>query len=91
MHAALLPRGPILRLRRNPGGCFQLADIIERFSVPLVGEPGIDVTTGPAMIVRAYLESYTVGQDTFDAENVYPGSIARHPNEPREGEIPSSN
>ena len=38
------------------------------------------------MVVRAYLEAYTVGQDTFDANNVYPGFNRATPeNLPREG------
>jgi hypothetical protein len=38
------------------------------------------------MVARAYLESYTVGQDTFDVNNVYPGFDRATPeNQPREG------
>jgi hypothetical protein len=49
-------------------------------------ERGIDVTIGPAMVVRAYLESYAVAQATFNADNVYPGFNRATPeNQPREG------
>lgn len=44
------------------------------------------MTTGPAMVVRAYLESYGVAQATFNADNVYPGFNRATPeNQPREG------
>lgn len=49
-------------------------------------EPGIDITTGPAMIVRAYLESYDVAEMTSDPNNVYPGFDRATPeNQPRVG------
>lgn len=42
-------------------------------------EPGIDVTTGPAMVVRAYLESHDVATFTADAGNVFPGFMRATP------------
>lgn len=36
-------------------------------------EPGIDLLLGPAVPLRAYLESHRIGDMTFDADNVYPG------------------
>ncbi|CDO21402.1 hypothetical protein [Mycolicibacterium mageritense] len=36
-------------------------------------EPGIDLLTGPAIPVRAYLESYRVGLMTKSINNTYPG------------------
>jgi hypothetical protein len=60
--------------------------LLNDFRFHWTAEPGIDVTTGPAMVVRAYLESYAVGQNTFDANNVYPGFNRATPeNQPREG------
>jgi len=39
------------------------------------------------MVARAYLESYTVGENTFDANDVYPGFNRATPeNQPREGD-----
>ncbi|WP_285030106.1 hypothetical protein [Mycolicibacterium sp. lyk4-40-TYG-92] len=42
-------------------------------------EPGIDLTTGPAMVVRAYVEAYGVATFTVDASNVYPGFMRATP------------
>lgn len=36
-------------------------------------EPGIDVTSGPAMVVRAYMEAYDTAWFTLDSDNVFPG------------------
>lgn len=36
-------------------------------------DPGIDLLTGPAVPLRAYLESHRVGDMTFDANDAYPG------------------
>lgn len=36
-------------------------------------EPGIDVTTGPAMTVRAYMEAYDTASLTLSPDNVFPG------------------
>ncbi len=48
---------------------------------------GVDLTTGPAVIVRAYSESYSTAQLTFDRANVYPGFLRATPeNQPREGD-----
>jgi hypothetical protein len=50
-------------------------------------EPGIDVTTGPAVAVRAYVESYDVATLTLDPKNVYPGFLRATPeNQEQEGE-----
>jgi hypothetical protein len=80
-------KGPSPETSSQPGRLFpNWPTLLNDFRFHWSAEPGIDVTTGPAMIVRAYLESYTVGQDTFDAENVYPGFHRATPeNEPREG------
>lgn len=37
--------------------------------------PGIDLTTQPAVAIRAYLESYQIASMTFDKNNVYPGFL----------------
>lgn len=46
-------------------------------------EPGIDLLTGPAVPLRAYIESHRTGDFTLDPENVYPGfQQAVHPGPP---------
>ena len=42
-------------------------------------EAGIDVTAGPAMVVRAYIESYNVATFTLDVSNVFPGFMRATP------------
>jgi hypothetical protein len=42
-------------------------------------EPGIDLTTGPSVLIRAYLESYDVAEYTFDLDKVYPGFLRATP------------
>jgi hypothetical protein len=78
---------PTPQTSSQPGQMFpNWPPLLNDFRFHWSAEPGIDVTTGPAMVVRAYLESYTVGQDTFDANNVYPGFNRATPeNLPREG------
>jgi hypothetical protein len=36
-------------------------------------EPGIDTTVGPAMVARAYMESYGVATFTLNTDNLFPG------------------
>ncbi|BBZ73657.1 hypothetical protein MPRS_47500 [Mycobacterium paraseoulense] len=43
------------------------------FSVVWSAEPGIDLTTGPAVVVRAYTESYLLASVTGDEKFLYPG------------------
>lgn len=51
-------------------------------------EPGIDVITGPAMIVRAYMESFDTAWFTLDINNVFPGFTRSTPeNQKRQGEF----
>lgn len=60
--------------------------LLNNFRFNWTAEPGIDVTTGTAMVVRAYLESYGVAQATFNADNVFPGFNRATPeNQPRDG------
>ena len=64
--------------------------LLNDFRFHWTAEPGIDVTTGPAMVVRAYLESYSVAQATFNGDNVYPGFNRATPeNAPMEGNYES--
>lgn len=42
-------------------------------------EPGIDIFTGPAVIIRAYMESYDIATFTADISNVYPGFMRATP------------
>lgn len=54
-------------------------------------EPGIDLLNGPAVVVRAYLESWRVAQATGDPGEVYPGfDQAVPPNVPGGPENPHS-
>lgn len=49
-------------------------------------EPGIDLVSGPAVPLRAYLESHRIGDMTGDPHDAYPG-FARavpHPGKPRD-------
>ena len=43
------------------------------FTVVWSAEPGIDVTTWPAVVVRAYTESYLLASITGDNKYLYPG------------------
>lgn len=43
------------------------------FTVVWTAEPGIDVTTGPVVAVRAYAESYLLASITGDNRYLYPG------------------
>jgi hypothetical protein len=47
--------------------------LLNDFRFRWTAEPGIDVTTGPAMVVRAYLESYGVATYTLNTDNLFPG------------------
>ena len=47
--------------------------LLNDFRFQWTAEPGIDVTTGPAMVVRAYLESYGVANFTLNLDNLFPG------------------
>lgn len=47
--------------------------LLDEFRFHWSSEPGIDVTVGPAMIVRAYMESYGTASYTLNKNNVYPG------------------
>jgi hypothetical protein len=42
-------------------------------------EPGIDLTTGPSVAIRAYLESYDVASYTFDLGETYLGFLRATP------------
>jgi hypothetical protein len=46
---------------------------LRNFSIVWTGEPGIDLVTGPAVPVRAYLESFLLGELTGDEKYLYPG------------------
>jgi hypothetical protein len=54
--------------------------------VQWTGEPGIEITDGVAVPVRAYLESYDLVEFTGSFDNAYPGFLdAVPPNEPTNG------
>ena len=46
---------------------------LRNFSIVWTGEPGIDLVAGPAVPVRAYLESFVLGELTGDEKYLYPG------------------
>ncbi|WP_051289168.1 hypothetical protein [Mycobacterium sp. URHD0025] len=59
---------------------------LEGFRFRWTAEPGIDLVSGPAVPLRAYLESHRIGDMTADARDAYPG-FARavpHPGKPRD-------
>lgn len=41
--------------------------------------PGIDLLRGPAVPIRAYLESYYIASSTLDLDDVYPGFVRATP------------
>lgn len=47
--------------------------LLNNFRFHWSAEPGIDVTTGPAMVVRAYMEAYDTAWFTLNPDNVFPG------------------
>lgn len=53
-------------------------------------EPGIDLLTGAAVVVRAYVESVYLAEDTGDIGNVYPGFARAVPPNAPEGKPDSA-
>lgn len=47
--------------------------LLSDFRFHWTAAPGVNLTTGPAVAVRAYMESYEIANMTFDINNVYPG------------------
>jgi hypothetical protein len=80
-------QAPTPQTSSQPGQLFpNWSPLLNEFRFHWTAEPGIDITTGPAMVVRAYLESYGVAEATLNADNVYPGFNRATPeNQPREG------
>lgn len=62
-----------------------LADFRFRWS----GEPGIDLVSGPTVPLRAYLESYRIGQLTGDIGAAYPGFDRAVPQPPTDSDAPA--
>ncbi|TQK31516.1 hypothetical protein FBY28_4553 [Arthrobacter sp. SLBN-53] len=48
-------------------------EMLKDFTITWSAEPGIDLTTGPAVAVRAYVESYYLAYLTTDEKYLYPG------------------
>jgi hypothetical protein len=46
---------------------------LRNFSIVWTGEQGIDLVAGPAVPVRAYIESFLLGELTGDEKYLYPG------------------
>lgn len=60
--------------------------LLNEFRFHWTAAPGIDLATGPAVLVRAYNESWEMANMTFDIENVYPGFTRSTPeNQPASG------
>lgn len=57
----------------QPGPAAGWPAALNDFTVVWTAEPGIDVTTGPAVPVRAYTESYLLASVTGDNKYLYPG------------------
>jgi hypothetical protein len=47
--------------------------LLNDFRFHWTAAPGIDVTRGPAMVVRAYMEAYNTAWFTLNPDNVFPG------------------
>ncbi|ETW23714.1 hypothetical protein [Mycobacterium gastri] len=47
--------------------------VLDDFTMVWTAEPGIDVTAWPAVVVRAYAESFTLASATSDNKYLYPG------------------
>lgn len=52
---------------------------LNNFRFHWTAETGIDLTTGPAVVVRAYMEAYDVATLTFNLDNLYPGFLRATP------------
>jgi len=48
-------------------------EALSDFSMTWTGEPGVDLTSGPAVVVRAYIESYYLARATDEEKYLYPG------------------
>lgn len=60
--------------------------LLNEFRFHWTAAPGIDLTTGPAVVMRAYIESYEIANMTFDITNLYPGFLRATPeNQPNSG------
>ncbi|WP_162234070.1 hypothetical protein [Mycolicibacterium goodii] len=53
--------------------------LLNDFRFHWTAAPGIDMTEGPAVAIRAYIESYQVATMTFNVDNVYPGFLRATP------------
>jgi hypothetical protein len=54
-------------------------ETLDDFRFQWTAEPGIDLSTGPSVAIRAYLESYDVASYTFDLDKSYPGFLRATP------------
>jgi hypothetical protein len=67
-------QAPSSQTSSQPGQLFpNWPPLLNDFRFHWSAEPGIDVTTGPAMVVRAYMESYDVAWFTLNLDNLFPG------------------
>ncbi|BCI55527.1 hypothetical protein NIIDNTM18_48050 [Mycolicibacterium litorale] len=53
--------------------------LLREFRFHWTASPGVDLLTGPAVPIRAYLESYYVASSTLNLGDVYPGFIRATP------------
>lgn len=54
-------------------------ELLDDFRFHWSADPGIDLTAGVAVPIRAYLESYDVASYTLDLDDVYPGFMRATP------------
>jgi hypothetical protein len=54
-------------------------ELLEGFRFRWTAEPGIDLLTGPAVPLRAFVESYWVGVDTSDVDSDVASNFASYP------------
>jgi hypothetical protein len=57
-------------------------EALQDFRFRWSAEPGIDLLSGPAVPLRAYLESYRVAEFTLDINETYPGFQRAVPPQP---------
>jgi hypothetical protein len=61
------------------------ADLLSDLRYQWDGEPGIEVLTGPAVPVRAYIESWMLAQSMGNLDYAYPGFTHAVPTDPPDG------
>jgi hypothetical protein len=73
------PDTPPQTTKSSNGALADWPEKLKDFRFHWTAEPGIDLNTGPGILVRAYLESFDVASYTFDLDNSYPGFLRATP------------